>query len=134
MNLSVFSLIIGITELKTLTKHISCECNCRFDERKCNSDQWWNNDRCWCKCKKRHVCEKNYIWNPATSSCENGNYLVIITDDSAIASADIMKPYNKETNFNGKKATYKTQNFYILLTFSLITLDYWWLLVFTVIW
>ena len=35
-----------------------------------------------------------------------------------------MKPYNKETNFNGKKATCKTQNFYILLTFSLITLDY----------
>ena len=68
--------------------------------------------------------KKNYIWNPATSSCENGNYLVIITDDSAITSADIMKPYNKETNFNGKKATCKTQNFYILLTFSLITLDY----------
>ena len=18
---------------------------------KCNSDQWWNNDKCWCECK-----------------------------------------------------------------------------------
>ena len=33
-------------ESKTLTKHISCECKCRFDGRKCNSDQWWNNDKC----------------------------------------------------------------------------------------
>ena len=76
------------------------------------------------KTQKTLSLQRDYIWNPATSSCENGNYLVIITDDSAITSADIMKPYNKETNFNGKKATCKTQNFYILLTFSLITLDY----------
>ena len=26
-------------ESKTLTKHISCECRCKFDGRKCNSDQ-----------------------------------------------------------------------------------------------
>ena len=24
---------------KTLTEHISCECKCRFDGRRCNSDQ-----------------------------------------------------------------------------------------------
>ena len=30
-----------ITELqsKTLTKHISCESKCKFDDRKCNSNQ-----------------------------------------------------------------------------------------------
>ena len=38
--------IAGINESKTLTKHISCKCKCRFDERKCNSYQWWNNDKC----------------------------------------------------------------------------------------
>ena len=21
-------------------------------------DQWWNNDKCLCGCKKRHICEK----------------------------------------------------------------------------
>ena len=50
LNLSIFNMTTGINELKTLTKHISCKCKCRFDERKCNSDQWWNN-----KC--RHECE-----------------------------------------------------------------------------
>ena len=32
--------------------------HCKFDGRKFNSDQWWNNDKCLCECKKRHVCEK----------------------------------------------------------------------------
>ena len=45
-NLSVFNMIIGINESKTLTKYISCECKCRFNGNKCNSDQWWNNDKC----------------------------------------------------------------------------------------
>ena len=39
LNLSVFNMITGINESKTLTKDISCECKCRFDEIKCNSDQ-----------------------------------------------------------------------------------------------
>ena len=29
--------------------------------------------------KKRHVCEKYYIWNPSTGSCKNGKYLANIT-------------------------------------------------------
>ena len=31
LNLSVFNMITGINGSKTLTKHISCECKCRFD-------------------------------------------------------------------------------------------------------
>ena len=31
-------MITGINESKTLTKHISCECKWKFDERKCNPD------------------------------------------------------------------------------------------------
>ena len=38
LNLSVFNIITGINKSKTLTKYISCECKCRFDGRKCNSD------------------------------------------------------------------------------------------------
>ena len=66
-----------INESKTLTKHISCKCKCKFDGIKCNSDQWWNNNKCWCECKKCHVCEKDHVWNPATCSCKNGKYLVL---------------------------------------------------------
>ena len=44
-------MITGINESKTLTKHISWECKCKFDGRNCNSDQWWNNDKFRCECK-----------------------------------------------------------------------------------
>ena len=40
LNLSVLNMITGISESKTLTKHISCKCKCRFDGEKSNSDQW----------------------------------------------------------------------------------------------
>ena len=62
--------IVGIDESKILTKNISCECKCIFDG-KCNSDQWWKNDKYQCECKKRHAYEKDYIWNPATCSSKN---------------------------------------------------------------
>ena len=38
-------MITSINQRKALTKHISCECKCRFDGKKCNSNQWWNNDQ-----------------------------------------------------------------------------------------
>ena len=53
-------------------------------EKKCNSSQWWNKDKHWCECKQHNICEKDYIWNPATCSCENRKYLASIMDDSAI--------------------------------------------------
>ena len=46
LNLNLFNLITGIIESKILTKLISCKCNCKFDGRKCNSNQKWNNDKC----------------------------------------------------------------------------------------
>ena len=48
LNLSVSTMITGINESKKLTKHLLCECKCRFDGRKCNSEQWRNNDKCRC--------------------------------------------------------------------------------------
>ena len=51
-------MISGILKSKKLTKDISCDCKCRFDGTKCYSNQWWNNDKCWCGCKKIHICEK----------------------------------------------------------------------------
>ena len=95
--------------------------------KQCNSDQWWNSNKSWCDCKKRHVCEQDYVWNPATCSCENGKYLANIMDDSAVTCDKIIEPYDEETeniltNFNDKKAICKKQNFYILLAFLLITI------------
>ena len=38
-------MITGINECKTLTKHISCECKCKFDGTKFLSNQWWINNK-----------------------------------------------------------------------------------------
>ena len=56
-------MITGIDESKTLSKHTLCECKCKVDKTKCNSNQWWNNDKCRFECKKHHICEKDYVWN-----------------------------------------------------------------------
>ena len=39
-------MITGINESETLVKHIVCECKFRFDKRKYNSGQRWNNNKC----------------------------------------------------------------------------------------
>ena len=111
----MFNIITGISESKALTKHISCGFKCKFDGRKCNSDQWCNNSKCRCECKKHSVFEKDYAWNPATCKCENGKYLASIMDK--IICDEIVDV--KETNFNEKNITCKTQSFYILLAFLL---------------
>ena len=105
LNLSVLNMITGINKSNTLTKHISCKCKCKFDGRKCSSYQRRNSDKCRCECKKRHECKKDYVWNPATCSCENRKYLLRIMDDSAITCDEIIESYNEETktiltNFN----------------------------------
>ena len=45
LNLHVFNTITGINESKILTKHIPCKCKCKFNGRRCNSNQKWNNDK-----------------------------------------------------------------------------------------
>ena len=37
--LSMLNMIIGIHESETLTKHISCECKCKFNGAKYDSNQ-----------------------------------------------------------------------------------------------
>ena len=48
LNLSVFNMIIGRNESKALTKHIACDCKCKFDSRKCNSNKKWKSNLCLC--------------------------------------------------------------------------------------
>ena len=62
---------------------------------------------------KRCNCEKN-----ATCNCENEKYLVSIVDK--IISDEVIDL--KEMSFDEKNITCKTQSFYILLTFLLITI------------
>ena len=43
-------------------------------------------------------------------------------DDSAIMRDEIIESYDEEINFNEKKASCKTRNFYILLAYLLATI------------
>ena len=64
VNLSVFNMTTRKNESKTLAKHASFDCKCKFDGRKRKLKQKWNNDKCWFECKntkKYHVCEKIFI-------------------------------------------------------------------------
>ena len=56
-------------------------CKCKFDSKKCNSNQVWNNKKCWCKCK---------ITSPAICSCEVDKYLGSIIDDLVITCDEII--------------------------------------------
>ena len=78
-----------MNKIKTLVKHISYDCKCKFTSTTCNSNQKWNtvmiNANLSVKCI---VCAKKIIvgnsWNPNT--CENSRYLKSIVDDSVTAS------------------------------------------------
>ena len=104
--------------IQNIKKPISCQCKCKFDGKKCNSNQKWNNDKCQCECKnlKEHVCEKGYIWNPATFSCINGKYLARVIDNWVTTCDEIIDT----TKTVPAKST--SINFYILLTLLLITI------------
>ena len=87
-------MITKINELKTLTKNISCECKCQFDDRKCNSNQKWNKDKCrseYKNLKEHQVCKKGFIWNPPTFNCKNVKYSASIIDDSVIRCHEIIE-------------------------------------------
>ena len=108
--------------LTTLGKHMSCKCKCKFDDRKCNLSQKWNNYKGWCECKnlkKHHVCKKGYTWSPATCNCENGKYYWLCSDF-------MWWNYKKNTktvptNFNEKKKiNCKRKNFCNLLNYYII--------------
>ena len=94
-----------INESKTLAKHISSKCKYKSDDRNCSSDQWCNNDNCWCECKKRHLREKDYVWNHATCNCENEKHLASIMDDSVIMCDEIIESYEEEKNINEKESS-----------------------------
>ena len=45
LSLSIFNMITGINEWKAIAEHIQYKCKCKFDGRKCNSNQNFNNNK-----------------------------------------------------------------------------------------
>ena len=81
-------------ETKSITKHISCDCKCKFNSTTCNSNQKWNNRICQCECKNYRRCKKNYSWDPGRCICDNSKYLKSIADTSVIECDEIIFAMN----------------------------------------
>ena len=50
-HVKVFNMIANKNEAKTTTKHVSCDCKCKFNSTTCNSNQKWNNKTGYVKVK-----------------------------------------------------------------------------------
>ena len=93
-NVKVFNMTRKIDEAKTLIKHISCDCKCRFNSVTCNSNQKWKNDKYQCECKKYRTCKGICSWNHSTCIFKNSEYLKSIVDDSVILYDEVKKVKN----------------------------------------
>ena len=67
INVKVFNIITNKNEAKTMPKHISCDCECKFNSTTCNLNQKRNNETFPCECKNYRKCKKDYSWNSSTS-------------------------------------------------------------------
>ena len=58
--LNILNLIARRNESETLARHTSCDCKCKFDGRKCNSNQKWNKNKYQCGCEhpRKNVYKK----------------------------------------------------------------------------
>ena len=121
-------------DAKTIAKHISYDCICKFNSTTWNSNsaQKWTNETCQCECKNCSTCKKYYSWNPSICICENSKYLISIADTSVNAWLEIISvtdiastkmtntiATNMSKNSDDKKVRYKID------CFILHTVYYW---------
>ena len=69
-------------------------------EKFVNLDQWWNNNKCRCECKKCHECEKDYIWNLAPCTTCDG---IVKSYDEDVEARSYDETKTIPTHFNEKK-------------------------------
>ena len=89
VNLKVLNMITNKNEAKTMAKHFSCNCKCKFNSTTCNSNQKWNAKTCQCD-RKNYKSKKGYSCNPSTCIWENKKYLKSIADISMIQCDEII--------------------------------------------
>ena len=58
VNGKVFNMTTNRNEAKTVVKHTSFDCKCKFNILICNSNQKSNNQTCQCQCKNYRPCKK----------------------------------------------------------------------------
>ena len=65
VNVKAFNMTTNKNEAKAMVKHISCNCKCKINSTKYNSNQKWNSKTCQCECKNYRKCKKDYSWSLA---------------------------------------------------------------------
>ena len=124
LDLSAFNMITGINESKILTKHMSCEFKCKFDNRKSNSNKKRKmlNVYVSTKIQKNIMHMKKIILGILLHVAKNGEYLVSSIDDSIITNDKIINDADSvsttitstvSTNFHNKKVRCK-MDWYVL--------------------
>ena len=93
MNFKVFHMLSRINETRKIVwhetfkyicclasaiSHETCKCICRLTSAIYNDKQEWNKNTCRCGCKEdlvsKLVCDKGYMGNPSTCTCECDKY------------------------------------------------------------
>ena len=90
ISVEVFNMLKNKNEAKTMTKHISCDCKCKFNSTTFNSNQKWNKKTCQCECKNYRKNSKTYSWNPSACICKNSKYLQCIANTLVIECDEIV--------------------------------------------
>ena len=119
VNVKIFNMRTNKNEAKTMVKHISCDCKCRFNSPTCNSNQKWNMINANVSVKII-VCAKN----TNTCICENSKHLKHIVGDLEMLCDEVtyvtdIVSTNASINFDDKKVRYK-MDCYILHTVLLV--------------
>ena len=79
-------MITTINTARILIKHISCDCNFKFDSISCNANQKCN-EICQCECENYRISTKIIV---ATCNCENSRYLKSNINESLIVYDEII--------------------------------------------
>ena len=78
LNVKVLTLLARINETRKIVWHETCKCVCRLTSAICNDKQELYKNKCICDCKEdlisKLTCDKGYMWNPSTCSCECDKY------------------------------------------------------------
>ena len=121
--------ITNKTEAKTMLKHISCDCECKFNSATCFSNQKWNNETCPCECKVIVHARKIIVGILAhvfLKIVSIEKILLMIQKLCVMNVMDIVSTEmtntiatNVSTNSDGKKVRYK-MDCYILHTVLLV--------------
>ena len=72
VTVKVFNLISQQNEMKVISFHKICKCDCLLNETVCNDKQRWNIEEFKCEYLRIEKCKDGFFWNISNCKCEQG--------------------------------------------------------------